>query len=136
MPSDQMKKMMKDFLKGYHPLVAEVNGIRRPIAHNKNRTVRWVIRNEKQRLRKIDGIAKDREIMDAILGECDLVEVLDVVEGCIYRISAQDFVKYRRPFYADSGGHQYIVNRSNWSRESTLPDLIDDKNKPKAVPLF
>ena len=61
MPSDEMKQVMKDFLKGYRPLMSEVYGINRPIAHSKDREARWIIRNEKQRLNKINGIASPKE---------------------------------------------------------------------------
>ena len=136
MPSDEMKKSMKDFLKGYRPLVSEVNGVSRPVAHNKDRNVRWIIRNEKQRLNKVNGIAKDCEIMDSILGECTNIEVLDAVEGNIYQITSHNFVKYRRPFYTDSSGRQYIVDRIKWNKRPVIENKQEELLGPKPVPLF
>ena len=136
MPSDEIKQVMKDFLKGYRPLVSEVNGISRPVAHNKDKNVRWIIRNERQRLNKINGIAKDCEIMDAILGECDSIEVLDAVEQNIYHITSHNFVKYRRPFYTDSSGRQYVVDRTKWNKRPILSNTEEEIAGPKPVPLF
>lgn len=136
MPSDEMKQVMKDFLKGYRPLMSEVNGINRPIAHSKDREARWIIRNEKQRLNKINGIAKDCEIMDAILGECDVIKVLDAVESNIYDITSTNFVKYRRPFYTDNSGRQYVVDREKWNREPAVKENTQTESMFKPVALF
>lgn len=136
MPSDEMKQIMKDFLKGYRPLMSEVNGISRPVAHSKDNIARWVIRNEKQRLNKIDAIAKDCEIMDAILGECEQVEVLDAVDGNIYSITSKNFVKSRHPFYTDDGGRQYRVYREKWDRKPAIKKETENENKLKPVSLF
>ena len=136
MPSDKMRQIMKDFLKGYRPLVSEVNGISRPVAHSKDKDARWIIRNERQRLNKINGIAKDCEVMDAILGECENIEVLDAIEGNIYHITSNNFVKYRRPFYTDSSGRQYIVDRTKWNKRPISSDIEEELVGPQPVPLF
>lgn len=136
MPSDEMKQTMKDFLKGYRPLMSEVNGISRPVAHSKGNTARWVIRNEKQRLNKIDAIAKDCEIMDAILGECEYIEVLDAVDGNVYSITSKNFVKNRHPFYTDDGGRQYRVYRTKWDRRPAIEKETENEHKLKPVALF
>ena len=136
MPSDEMKKTIKDFLRGYRPLLAPVNGISRPVAHSKDTTARWVIRNYRQRLSKIDAIAKDCEIMDAILGECEYIEVLDAVDGNIYRITAQKFNDNKIPWFTDDGGEQYRVYREKWDKRPAIEKTDEADNKLKKVALF
>jgi len=136
MPSDEMKMMIKDFLRGYRPLLAVVNGVSRPVAHSKDDTARWVIRNSSQRLNKIDAIAKDCEIMDAILGECKYIEVLDAVDGYIYRITSKKFAENRIPWFTDNSGEQYRVQRGKWDRTPAIEEKTEKENTFKAVPLF
>ena len=136
MPSDEIKMLIKDFLSGYRPLLAMVNGVSRPVAHSKDDTARWVIRNSSQRLNRIDAIAKDCEIMDAILGECKYIEVLDVVDGNIYHITAKKFAENKILWFNDDGGEQYRVQREKWDRKPAIEKKREEEKAFKAVPLF
>ena len=77
-------------------------------------TARWVIKDASQRLRMRDAIAKDVHVMeDRVFPGCTHVEVLDMVDGHIYRISVRGFQRYMEVLEAGAG-KQYLVERKHW----------------------
>jgi|TARA_Y100000310_G_C20570350_1_gene757679 hypothetical protein len=138
---DLRKKYVKKFLTGHKPIMLEVDGTLRPIAHIKDRILKWVIRNPSQRLREMDAIAKDDSVIDRVVGQADTIEVADMVDGTIYSISMDEFMANRQPLYTSSTGKQYVVNRKHWKQTSLVPvedtmEEIEWKQSSIDKPLF
>ena len=51
------KKAIKKFVIGHKPLMLEIDGKLQKIAHLKDGTLKWIIRNKEQRLNSINAIA-------------------------------------------------------------------------------
>lgn len=78
---------------------------------------RWVIRDKGQRLRVRDAIAKDIHVLEKfVFGAVEMIEVLDMVDGMMYSISANDFMKHREVLSANAGD-QYLVERKYWKKQ-------------------
>ena len=107
------KKALKKFVVGHKPLVLEIDGKLQKVAHVKNNTLKWIIRNKSQRLNSMDFIAKDDSIIDVVQGQVTLIEVADAVDGNIYSISYQEFQDNQQPFYESSTGRQWMVERKH-----------------------
>jgi hypothetical protein len=79
---------------------------------------RWVIRDKGQRLRMRDAIAKDIHVLESYVFPQGVegIEVLDMVDGHMYSISAVDFMKHKEILTANAGD-QYLVERKYWGKE-------------------
>jgi len=121
------KKALKKFVVGHKPLVLEIDGKLQKVAHVKNNTLKWIIRNKSQRLNSMDFIAKDDSIIDVVQGQVTLIEVADAVDGNIYSISYQEFQDNQQPFYESSTGRQWMVERKHWRKTPLVDpkDLLD-----------
>jgi hypothetical protein len=121
------KKALKKFVVGHKPLVLEIDGKLQKVAHVKNNTLKWIIRNKSQRLNSMDFIAKDDSIIDVVQGQVTLIEVADAVDGNIYSISYQEFQDNQQPFYESSTGKQWMVERKHWRKTPLVDpkDLLD-----------
>ena len=105
------KKAIKKFVIGHKPLMLEIDGKLQKIAHLKDGTLKWIIRNKEQRLNSINAIAKDDAIIDVAVGQAKRIEVADAVDGNVYSISMDKFLQHRQPLYLSSTGKQYMVER-------------------------
>ena len=121
------KKAIKKFVVGHKPLMLEIDGKLQKVAHVKNNTLKWIIRNKSQRLNSMDFIAKDDSIIDVVQGQVTLIEVADAVDGNIYSISYQEFQANQQPFYESSTGRQWMVERKHWRKTPLVDpkDLLD-----------
>ena len=121
------KKALKKFVVGHKPLVLEIDGKLQKVAHVKNNTLKWIIRNKSQRLNSMDFIAKDDSIIDVVQGQVTLIEVADAVDGNVYSISYQEFQDNQQPFYESSTGRQWMVERKHWRKTPLVDpkDLLD-----------
>jgi hypothetical protein len=121
------KKALKKFVIGHKPLMLEIDGKLQKVAHVKNNTLKWIIRNKGQRLNSMNFIAKDDSIIDIVQGQVTLIEVADAVDGNIYSISYQEFQDNQQPFYESSTGKQWMVERKHWRKTPLVDpkDLLD-----------
>ena len=124
------KKAIKKFVVGHKPLMLEIDGKLQKVAHVKNGTLKWIIRNKGQRLNSMNFIAKDDSIIDVVQGQVTRIEVADAVDGNVYSISYKDFQVNRQPFYESSTGRQWMVERKHWRKTPLVApkDLLDPED--------
>jgi len=131
------KKAIKKFVIGHKPLMLEIDGKLQKIAHLKDGTLKWIIRNKEQRLNSINAIAKDDAIIDVAVGQAKRIEVADAVDGNVYSISMDKFLQHRQPLYLSSTGKQYMVERKYWKRTPLVdPMELEEPEKVLQTSLF
>jgi len=131
------KKAIKKFVVGHKPLMLEIDGKLQKVAHLKNGTLKWIIRNKSQRLNTMNFIAKDDSIIDVVQGQVTRIEVADAVDGNVYSISYQDFQTNRQPFYESSTGKQWMVERKYWRKTPLVaPEELMDPEEALQTSLF
>ena len=115
----------------------EIDGKLQKIAHLKDGTLKWIIRNKEQRLNSINAIAKDDAIIDVAVGQAKRIEVADAVDGNVYSISMDKFLQHRQPLYLSSTGKQYMVERKYWKRTPLVdPMELEEPEKVLQTSLF
>ena len=103
------------FLKDTVPVMMDLGNRQVKVCyHDPDGTARWVIKDAGQRLRMRDAIAKDVHVLeDHVFPGCTQIEVLDMVDGHIYKISVRGFQRYMEVLEAGAG-KQYLVERKHW----------------------
>ena len=82
------------------------------------KVARWVIYNSAQRLRKYPAIAKDANIYERLIHPfCESIEVLDLTDNTLYKISKDKFSA--NTYLVNLGaGEQYLVDRRHWEMKT------------------
>lgn len=107
---------------GNTPVEMLDNGTLKTVGYREGEVFRWRIADKSQRLRLLDGLAKDVHIIERCEREgVTTLEVWDFTDGTVYSIGLASFIN-QATFILIGAGHQYAVPRSKWAmRRFTEP---------------
>ena len=91
--TSEQKRVMDNWLGGYEPVMKPIMGRPRTVGYIRGQTVRWVIKNDRQRIWKTDSYAKDKALIDDWLFDAvNYFQILDLTTGIEYSMGGNDFV--------------------------------------------
>ena len=129
----EQKRVMDNWLEGYEPVKRMIQGQVRNVGYIKGTTVRWVVKNERQRIFKSDSYAKDKDIVDDWVRNdaIDHFQILDLTEGNEYSILWPVIRQTSEVVTLNARiGPQYHIPRKNFEvKQLHLPP-------PKQIPLM
>jgi hypothetical protein len=111
------------FLANFAPVLMHRDGRTVPVIWHRSGVLRWVIQTPAQRWRELDIISKDAATLAKAGRELNprMVEVLDMVDGLLYRLTWSLFMEYGESHGSQVAGTQIFVPRRWFSTSIFMP---------------